>query len=88
MSSLQEIVDSSTVQFGLAYDASVFVSALALIAGGDLVTGKYSIGGQDSRVPNTLGPALGASKHGFFETDTSITRSGKSCAALRSFEGC
>jgi hypothetical protein len=31
---------------------------------------------------------LGASKHGFFETDTSITRSGKSCAALRSFEGC
>jgi hypothetical protein len=70
-----EAANACQIAFGLAYDASVFVSALALIAGGDLVTGKYSIGGQDSRVPNTLGPALGVSKHGFFEADTSITRS-------------
>ena len=41
---------------------------------GDLVSGKYSIGGADSRVPNTLGPALGISKHGTFEIDQSISR--------------
>jgi hypothetical protein len=48
--------------------------ALGLLAGGDLVSGKYSIGGADSRVPNTLGPALGLDKHGVFEVDGSITR--------------
>jgi hypothetical protein len=53
---------------------SVFLSALGLLAGGDLVSGKYSIGGADSRVPNTLGPALGLDKHGVFEIDGSITR--------------
>jgi len=34
-----------------------------------------SIGGADSRVPNTLGPALGISHHGPFEIDQSISRS-------------
>lgn len=34
----------------------------------------YSIGGADARVPNTLGPSLGISKHGFFEVDNSISR--------------
>jgi hypothetical protein len=34
----------------------------------------YSIGGADSRVPNTLGPALGIDKHGTFEIDGSISR--------------
>ena len=52
----------------------MFLSALAVVAGGDLVTGKYSIGGADSRVPNTIGPALGLDKHGVFESDGSITR--------------
>lgn len=47
---------------------------MGLLAGGDLVTGKYSIGGADDRVPNTLGPALGLDKHGVFEIDGSITR--------------
>jgi hypothetical protein len=45
-----------------------------LLAGGDLPSGKYSIGGADARVPNTLGPSLGISKHGFFEVDNSISR--------------
>ena len=36
--------------------------------------GKYTIGGADSRVPNTLGPALGLDKHGTFEIDGSISR--------------
>ena len=38
------------------------------------MSGKYSIGGADSRVPNTIGPALGLDKHGVFEIDGSITR--------------
>ena len=37
-------------------------------------TGKYTIGGADARVPNTLGPALGLDKHGTFEIDGSISR--------------
>lgn len=67
---------SNAVQFayGFGYDLSTFLSALGLIAGGDLVSGKYSIGGADSRVPNTLGPALGLDKHGTFEIDGSISR--------------
>lgn len=63
---------------GLDYTGCVAVSILGLITGGDLLTGKFSIGGQDSRVPNTLGTSLGASKHGFFESDGSITRVGQS----------
>ena len=39
-----------------------------------MITGKYSIGGADARVPNTIGPALGLDKHGVFEIDGSITR--------------
>lgn len=38
------------------------------------VSGKYSIGGADSRVPNTLGPALGLDRHGECEVDNSIAR--------------
>jgi hypothetical protein len=45
-----------------------------LLSGGDLPSGKYSIGGADSRVPNTLGQSLGISRHGFFEVDNSISR--------------
>lgn len=33
-----------------------------------------TIGGEDARVPNTLGPALGISHHGPFEVDQSISR--------------
>ena len=60
--------------YGFTYSLSVFLSALGLLAGGDLVSGKYSIGGADPRVPNTIGPALGLDKHGVFEIDGSITR--------------
>ncbi|KAF2148597.1 hypothetical protein K461DRAFT_330031 [Myriangium duriaei CBS 260.36] len=70
---------SNAVQTGYGFDfvLSTFLSAVGLLAGGDLVTGKYSIGGADSRVPNSLGPsfpALGLDKHGVFEIDGSITR--------------
>lgn len=47
---------------------------MGLLSGGDLPTGKFSIGGVDSRVPNNLGPSLGISRHGFFEVDNSISR--------------
>lgn len=50
------------------------LSLLGVLAGGDLVTGKYSIGGADSRVPNTPGPAYGIDSHGRFEEDVSISR--------------
>ena len=62
------------IGYGFDYPLSVFLSALGLLAGGDLVTGKYSIGGADPRVPNTIGPALGLDSHGVFEIDGSITR--------------
>lgn len=39
-----------------------------------MITGTYSIGGEDSRVPATLGPAPGWSHHGVFEIDGSISR--------------
>ncbi|MCJ1333740.1 hypothetical protein MMC10_010440 [Thelotrema lepadinum] len=67
---------SNAVQtaYGFGYDLATFLSALGLIAGGDLVSGKYTIGGADARVPNTLGPALGLDKHGTFEIDGSISR--------------
>lgn len=60
--------------YGFGYDLASILSALGLMAGGDLVSGKFSIGGADSRVPNTLGPSLGLDKHGECEVDNSITR--------------
>lgn len=69
-----EAANACQITLGFGYDTCVFLSALGLLAGGDLVTGKYSIGGADARVPNTLGPALGISTHGPFEIDQSISR--------------
>jgi len=70
-----EASNACQTTLGFGYDVCTFLSALGLLAGGDLATGKYSIGGADSRVPNTLGPALGISHHGPFEIDQSISRS-------------
>lgn len=69
-----EAANACQITLGFGYDTCVFLSALGLLAGGDLPSGKYSIGGQDDRVPNALGPSLGISKHGFFEVDNSISR--------------
>ncbi|KAK5126273.1 hypothetical protein LTR85_010508 [Meristemomyces frigidus] len=69
-----EAANACQITLGFGYDTCSFLSALGLLAGGDLVSGAYSIGGADSRVPNTLGPSLGISKHGFFEVDNSISR--------------
>lgn len=72
-----EAANACQITLGFGYDTCTFVSALGLLASGDIATGIYSIGGADSRVPNTLGPALGISKHGSFEIDNSISRQGK-----------
>jgi len=69
-----EAANACQITLGFGYDTCVFLSALGLLSGGDLISGKYSIGGADPRVPNTLGPSLGISKHGFFEVDNSISR--------------
>lgn len=69
-----EAATAVQIGYGFGFGLSVFLSALGLLAAGDLVSGKYSIGGADDRVPDTLGPALGLDKHGVFEIDGSITR--------------
>jgi hypothetical protein len=69
-----EAANACQITLGFGYDTCIFLSALGLLTGGDLPSGKYSIGGADSRVPNTLGPSLGISRHGFFEVDNSISR--------------
>ena len=74
ITSFAEAANAVQIGYGFDFGLSVFLSALGLIAGGDLVTGKYTIGGADPRVPNTIGPAGGLSKHGVFEIDGSITR--------------
>ena len=74
MQLLKVIAVRLTGFISFTYGLSVFLSALGLLAGGDLPSGKYTIGGADDRVPNTLGPALGLDSHGVFEIDGSITR--------------
>lgn len=74
ITSLAESSDGIQQAWGFGYDLATFLAALGLIAGGDLATGKFTIGGADSRVPNTLGPSLGIDKHGTFEIDGSISR--------------
>lgn len=74
ITTFSQVVDAFQIGYGFGYDLSNFLAALALLAGGDLITGTYSIGGQDPRVPSTLGPAPGWSHHGVFEIDGSITR--------------
>src|ERR1700750_2364096 len=69
-----EAANACQITLGFGYDTCTFLSALRLLAGGDIVTGQYSIGGAGPRVSNPLGPSLGISKHGFFEVDTSISR--------------
>ncbi|CAK4031304.1 aromatic peroxygenase-like [Lecanosticta acicola] len=69
-----EAANACQITLGFGYDTCTFLSALGLLSGGDLPSGKYSIGGADARVPNTLGPSLGISRHGFFEVDNSISR--------------
>lgn len=54
-----EAANAIQTAYSMAFDISIILSAFGLLAGGDIVTGKYSIAGKDDRVPNTIGPAYG-----------------------------
>lgn len=87
ITSLAEAANAVQTAFSMSFDIAVFLSAFGLLAGGDLVTGKYSIAGKDSRVPNTLGNSLGIDRHGTFELDASISRSDYAFGDSHSFNG-
>ncbi|KAH9842179.1 heme-thiolate peroxidase HTP8 [Teratosphaeria destructans] len=75
ITSFAEAANAIQEAYSMSFDIAVFLSVLGLLAGGDIPTGKYSIGGQDSRVPETLGqPVYGIDRHGLFEIDASISR--------------
>ncbi|KAI9729140.1 MAG: hypothetical protein M1828_000225 [Chrysothrix sp. TS-e1954] len=75
VTSFAEAANAIQTAYSMAFDLAVFLSALGLLAGGDIPTGKYTIGGRDSRVPETLGePVYGIDRHGLFELDGSISR--------------
>lgn len=59
--------------------------SFAVLAGGDLITGKMSIAGPDSRVPNTLGENQGIAVHGYVDW-SATSESVLTCASRRPFE--
>lgn len=75
ITSFAEAANAVQTAYSIGFDLAIALSVLGLLAGGDIPTGKYSIGGADSRVPNTIGPAYGIDRHGLFEIDASISRS-------------
>ena len=46
ITSFAEAANAVQIAYGFGYDLSVFLSALGVVAGGDLITGKYTIGGR------------------------------------------
>lgn len=74
ITSFAQAANAVQIAYSMSYDIAVFLSALGLLAGGDIPTGIFTIGGADSRVPSTLGEPLGIDRHGFFEIDASISR--------------
>lgn len=75
VTSFAEAANAIQTAYSMSFDVAVFLSALGLLAGGDIPTGKYTIGGRDTRVPETLGvPNYGIDRHGLFEIDASISR--------------
>lgn len=74
ITSFAEAANAIQIAYSMSYDVAIFLSVLGLLSGGDIPTGKYSIGGQDSRVPATLAPVYGIDRHGLFEVDASISR--------------
>nr|POE48917.1 aromatic peroxygenase [Quercus suber] len=75
VTSFAEAANAIQIAYSMSFDIAVFLSALGLLAGGDIPTGKYTIGGRDSRVPESLGqPVYGIDRHGLFEIDASISR--------------
>lgn len=85
VTSFAEAANAIQEAYSMSFDVAVFLSALGLLAGGDPITGKYTIGGKDDRVPDTLGPSYGIDRHGTFELDASISRSDRYFGDSHSF---
>lgn len=73
-----ELVDAQQNVYNVGYDLAVLLATLGIQAGGDVVTGKVSIG-CDATSRTALLPVLGAqpglNTHNKFEADSSLTRS-------------
>ncbi|KAF2479377.1 hypothetical protein BDY17DRAFT_327353 [Neohortaea acidophila] len=76
VTSFAEAANAVQIAYSISYDLAIFLSALGLLAGGDIPTGKYTIGGASPLVPQTIPgvPPLGIDRHGLFEIDASISR--------------
>ncbi|CAO2658790.1 Nn.00g065130.m01.CDS01 [Neocucurbitaria sp. VM-36] len=72
-----ELVDAQQNVYNVGYDLAVLLAVLGIQAGGDIVTGKLSIG-CDATSRTALLPLLGnqpgLNGHNKFEADTSLTR--------------
>ncbi|KAF2847959.1 Cloroperoxidase [Plenodomus tracheiphilus IPT5] len=72
-----ELVDAQQNVYNVGYDLAVLLAVLGIQAGGDVVTGKLSIG-CDATSRTALLPLLGnqpgLNTHNKFEADTSLTR--------------
>ncbi|KAG8875287.1 hypothetical protein FRB98_007993, partial [Tulasnella sp. 332] len=81
---LTQIIDGSSKGFNMAADLATLLGTVSLIYDGDVTTGKWSIGGSDSRtsflgrrssLPNLIGKEGGLDYHtAGIEGDASITR--------------
>ncbi|KAH9881250.1 hypothetical protein J1614_001746 [Plenodomus biglobosus] len=73
-----ELVDAQQNVYNVGYDLAVLLAVLGIQAGGDVVTGKLSIG-CDATSRTALLPLLGRqpglNTHNKFEADSSLTRS-------------
>ncbi|KAF2769155.1 hypothetical protein EJ03DRAFT_374684 [Teratosphaeria nubilosa] len=54
ITSFAEAANAIQEAYPMPFDIAVFLSVLGLLAGGDIPTGKYSIGGQDSRIDASI----------------------------------
>lgn len=72
-----ELVDAQQNVYNVGYDLAVLLATLGVVADGDVVTGKLSIG-CDATSRTALLPLLGSQPglngHNKFEGDTSLTR--------------
>lgn len=74
ITNIAEIANAVQTDNDFDFSLSFFLSALRLMVEGNFVTAKYTIGGADPRVSNTLGTAEGVKKREVFEIDGTTTR--------------
>lgn len=77
MTNFQELVDAQQNVYNVGYDLAVLLAVLGIEAGGDLVSGRLSIGCDATSRTATLGflgRQPGLDGHNKFESDSSLTR--------------